>query len=384
MRVKVRCEMRFTVATVAAAFVILTQLGNSPVSAQGQTRQFNVGDRVEIDTFLRGDYPGADKLAKWRIGTVIRLDNPEDRFGAYIVKVDEDGSEMRIRMVDKRWIRVPMNANAKPADPGNGKPGAPGNGKPGAPGNGKAADPAPDKPAGNQGKEFKVGDRVEIDVLMISVSSPADKQKWKAGTVTEVDRRQGYRPMYVVRLDPVPGQLPQYYRIPITPNIAERSWIRPGTGQAPVIHYDKLHVDANDTVLPDRPALGCDTVQQPTAKNGSPLPVELAKRLIRCALGEHPAQTGGQGATTVDITQFSVGAPRKWDLNRDTGAGGTVDTLVYPVRVKYTKKSFYRDQNTVVADREQLFACHVELGVWVCGPDQVLKEGTKTQIPVKK
>lgn len=232
--------------------------------------------------------------------------------------------------------------------------------------------------------EFKEGDRVEVDILMISTSSPAGNQVWKKGTVTEVDLRPGYRPAYVVQVDPLPGQLPQVYRIPIKPNATERVWIRSGGGAAPTIETNKLHVDANDTVLADREVLDCGHFTQPAARNGSPLPAELSQKLIRCALGEHPSLAGGQGATTVNISEFSIGAPRRWNLRIDTGAGGTVDTIVYPVRVTYTTKSFYREQNIVIADREQLFACHVDVGKWICGPDQVLKEGEKRQIQVKK
>ena len=97
-----------------------------------------------------------------------------------------------------------------------------------------------------------------------------------------------------------------------------------------------------------------------------------------------PSPVGGQGATTVNITEFSVGRPRNWNLRIETRADGTMDTIVNPVRVKYKVKSFYRDQNKVTADREQLFACHVDVDRWVCGPDQVLKEGQKSVILVKK
>ena len=66
--------------------------------------------------------------------------------------------------------------------------------------------------------QFKVGDRVEVDILHISTSSPEDMQVWKKGTVTEIDLRPGYRPNYVVQLDPLPGQLPESTRIPVTRN----------------------------------------------------------------------------------------------------------------------------------------------------------------------
>lgn len=235
-----------------------------------------------------------------------------------------------------------------------------------------------------QNPQYKKGDRVEVDVLMISTSSPAEKQMWKKGTVTAVDLRPGYRPMYVVQVDPVPGQLPEEYYIPITPNATERVWIRPGGGAAPRIETDKLRVDANNSVLADREVLDCEHFQLPSARNGSPLPAELAQKLIRCAMGEHPSPAGGQGTTTVNISEFSTGAPRLWNRLTDTGIAATADTIVYPVRVKFTIKAFYREQNIVITDREQLFACYVEINGWVCGPGQVLKDGEKKQVQVKQ
>jgi hypothetical protein len=232
--------------------------------------------------------------------------------------------------------------------------------------------------------QFKVGDRVEVDILHVSTSSPEDTQVWKKGTVAEIDLRPGYRPNYVVQLDPLPGQLPESTRIPVTRNATERVWIRSGGGAAPKIETENLRVDENDTVLADREVLDCQELEQPPARNGSPLPAELAKKLIRCACQEHPSSAGGQGATTVDITAFKFGAARRWNVRVDTGAGGSLETIVYPVRATYTTKSFYREQNKVTANREQLFACHVDVDRWICGPDQVLKEGQQTRIQVMK
>jgi hypothetical protein len=86
----------------------LPLVANSRVSPQGETRQFRVGDRVEVDTFMAGTYPGSEKYATWRKGIIVRLDKPENRFGQYVIKLDEDGSEFRVRFVDKQWIRGPQ------------------------------------------------------------------------------------------------------------------------------------------------------------------------------------------------------------------------------------------------------------------------------------
>ena len=234
-----------------------------------------------------------------------------------------------------------------------------------------------------QTTEFKVGDRVDVGTLNLKPGSLVE-QKWAPGTITQIDRRPGYRPMYVVTADPLPGQLPDVYYIPITRDNTETVRLRPKGGAAPTFTTDKLHIDANGTVLADREVLDCTHFNQPTARNGSPLPAELAKKLIRCAMGENPSPPGGQGATKVDITQFAIGAPRRWELYHDTGFGGTADTIVYPVRAKFTTKSFHLEQNIVLADREQTFVCHVDVGKWICGPDQVIKDGQKSQIQVTK
>ena len=77
---------------------------------QDKDIKFNVGDRVEVDTFMRGDYAGSDQYARWRPGKIIGIENAQDRLGFYVVQVDEDGSEMRIRFRtrDVRWIRAPQ------------------------------------------------------------------------------------------------------------------------------------------------------------------------------------------------------------------------------------------------------------------------------------
>jgi hypothetical protein len=75
---------------VVVALAALSLAGGSRVRAQDEERQFKVGDRVEIDTFMRSNPqdPANDKIAVWRKGTVVRLHNPEEHFGSYVVKLD--------------------------------------------------------------------------------------------------------------------------------------------------------------------------------------------------------------------------------------------------------------------------------------------------------
>src|SRR5438132_6206708 len=92
---KTSYSVLISVLVITVALAVLSLVGSSRATAQGDPR-YKVGDRVEVDTFMHGwGWPGAEKSAVWRKGTVIKLYDPEDRFGGYIVKVDEDGREMR-------------------------------------------------------------------------------------------------------------------------------------------------------------------------------------------------------------------------------------------------------------------------------------------------
>jgi hypothetical protein len=117
---KTRTHRMFTLAIVVAVAGTSYLLANSRVSAQGET-QFKVGDPVETEILKTGTYPGSEKYAIWRKGRVVRLNNPEDRFGGYVIKLDKDGSEFYVRFIDKQWIRAPQGADANVID--DNKPG---------------------------------------------------------------------------------------------------------------------------------------------------------------------------------------------------------------------------------------------------------------------
>jgi len=99
------------VVTVALAAISL--VASSRVSAQAQTQQFKVGDRVEVDTMYSQN---PEKSTSWRKGTVVSLYSPEDHFGGLIIKLDEDGREFRHRFVDTQWIRAPRGTVAPAAN----------------------------------------------------------------------------------------------------------------------------------------------------------------------------------------------------------------------------------------------------------------------------
>jgi hypothetical protein len=226
---------------------------------------------------------------------------------------------------------------------------------------------------GQQQMQFKVGDRVEIDVIM--AGSP-ERSIYKKGTVTAVDEKDR---SYVVDIDPLPGKLPQQYRIPVRDY--GKYWIRAVAGgttrTAPTIATDRLRIDENGTVLADREILDCEHLAH-TGRNGSPLPFELAKKLIRCTI-ERPSQPGMDGAQIMDITEFAPGAARRWKLYEDMGQG-SLNTLVYPVHVRWNQKTFYRTRNLAITDKEGMFTCFVDnTGVWQCGSAAGPRKDGKTQ-----
>lgn len=225
--------------------------------------------------------------------------------------------------------------------------------------------------------QFKVGDRVEIDVIM--AGSP-ERSIYKKGTVVGVDDKDR---AYVVNVDPLPGKLPQQYRIPVRDY--GKYWIRAaaGGGGAPAVASEKLRVDANGTVLADRDILDCEHLTH-TGRNGSPLPVELARKLVRCTI-ERPSQPGMDGAQVMDITEFAPGAARRWRLYEDMGQG-SANTMVYPVHVKWNQRTFYRTRILSITDKEGMFTCFVDnTNLWQCGSAAgPHKDGTSQEIRVTK
>jgi hypothetical protein len=241
--------------------------------------------------------------------------------------------------------------------------------------NNKAGNQTPDTPAANNpdgarnNGQFKVGDRVQV-----SITGLKDDQYYQPCTIIRDLKSNSYG----VGCDPWHGQ--PYKEYSVLP-----SWVRAwaNASAAPNIPTDKLRVDENNTVLADRELLDCQNLKH-DGRNGSPPPPELAKKLIRC-LYERPSPAGQDGATTMDITGFTIGAPHRWRVNEDMGQGNA-STLVYPVRVKWNMKTFYRTRNVLVTDKEQMFTCFADTtNLWQCGSAAGSHQDGKTQeIVVKK
>lgn len=238
--------------------------------------------------------------------------------------------------------------------------------------------PAPLGGQSSSQPKFKEGNRVEVDTTHVDVQHGGDPalQSWSKGTITKVDAQ--YQ-RYIIQLDPLPGKLPVMHSIPM---YDQDCCIRPFAGAGPAIKTDTLRVDENGAVLADRPLLDCDNLQH-NGRNGQPLPVELAKKLIRC-LYEKPSPVGQDGATKMDIVEFSPGSPRKWILYQDQGQGA-LDTIVYPVHVKYNVETFYRSRDAIITGKEMTFTCFADKqNLWQCGfASGPNKEGKKEEILVK-
>jgi len=229
-----------------------------------------------------------------------------------------------------------------------------------------------------QQPKFKENDRVEVDTTHVDVlhgGNPAF-QSWSKGTITKVDTT--YQ-RYIIQLDPLPGKMPVMHSIPM---YDQDCCIRAYGGAAPTIKSETLRVDEYGTVLADRALLDCDNLKH-DGRNGQPLPVELTKKLIRC-LYEKASPAGQDGATTMDIVEFNPGAARKWILYQDQGQG-SLNTLVYPVHVKYNVKTFYRSRDVVTTGKEMTFTCFADnTNLWQCGfASGPNKEGKKEEILVK-
>lgn len=131
-------------------------------------------------------------------------------------------------------------------------------------------------------------------------------------------------------------------------------------------------VDANNTLSADRPILVCP-VAQAEAKNGSRPNAEVLKKIIQCKKGEKPAPKGYDGAVTIEVTALQIGAPRPWKYNQDTG-NGQVGTQVFPVKVTYTEKTFYRKRTMVSENWIRIMNFYVNaFGEWQSGSEESIK-----------
>ena len=354
-------------STVGLLLVLI--LIGAAMCVNAQTPKFKVGDHIE---FSQNSACIGDRFALRGVGTIVQVNTTPSTMN-YVIKFDPDGGGSGTMIVPIRHQDCGMKASAPPKTGDNA-----------ATGNATVAERRNVQPekkddaqtTANGGAKFKVDDRVEFSAnnacLEAQYAIPTK------GTIEEVNPGMTSR-NYVILADPLPGQAPRQMTIPMA---REECGMRALGGPAPNIPVDKLRVDENGTVLADRALLDCDNLKH-DGRNGQPLPVDLAKKLIRC-LYEKPSAVGQDGATTMDITEFRVGAPRKWILYQDRGQG-SFNTIVYPVHVRWNTKTFTRARNDVVTNREATFTCFADNdNLWQCGiTSDPQKEGTKQEIMVK-
>lgn len=131
------------------------------------------------------------------------------------------------------------------------------------------------------------------------------------------------------------------------------------------------------TVPADRPLLSCP-IEQASARNGDAPDTQLLERVFRCEYGEKPAAPGLDGAVTIDVASMQIGRQRAWIYAGGSGGGdlggGNADTVVWPVKTKYTEKVHYRYSTTVSADAIKVVNFFVnDFGEWRSGSAESIK-----------
>lgn len=341
---------------ITFAFLLAT---NFAVSAQ----TYKVGDRVEVDP---------SGIQSWMKGTVIDfLENDEPTF---------KGEYYLARVLIEKWkslypegvlvqtihIRPLKGETAKPPQAQN-KP--------------KNDQPDETEPAANEfGAKFKPGDRVECDTMNIG--------KWFKGTVLpfkekdnpdlDKDKTGKYFYIHRVRMDNEASTRPEGGMC-----FTDRTRLLAGGKPMEIPKTDipigAVTVDEDNTLSADRPILDCP-IQQTAVKNGARPAAELLKKITRCDKGEKPASKGYDGAVTVDVTAIQIAAPRQWIYSRDIG--GKPGTVIYPVRVTYTVKTFYRTRTVVDENWIRTINFYVnEFGEWQSGSEEPVKSPTTKDIP---
>jgi hypothetical protein len=231
----------------------------------------------------------------------------------------------------------------------------------------------------NVNGKYKVGDRVQCDFKF--------NNDYKEGTVVDIVGKgdAGTCCRYRVKIDndePAwkDGRLCQERVIRLvgeqTPKPETKSESQQKTGPKP-----KPDEPVDFTYLADRKPIACPIEQKQVKVNASPNP-ELLKKIIRC-LYEKPAPAGITGAKTVDITDFQIGASRKWIPLSDIGSGNR-NTTVYPIKASWTEKTFY-ESYTQQIDNISMFNCFVNaVGEWECGLAKRIKESDIKRLPPKQ
>jgi hypothetical protein len=332
--------------------------GNSLVAAQGK---FKPGDRVECDSTESGTFWNKGTVLAFKSGDMFNGYTPNSGY-FYRVKLDRYSEiEPEGRFCKSAHMRPLVEAT--PAENQNAG-GTTVNNQPKAENNNR-----------NASQQYKPGDRVECDKAGIDA--------WEKGTIMPFqknDRIDGQT--YRVRLD-AQARAGMY----LDGIFCQVQRIRPLAGaqayqpEKTTVAVGRVTTDADGTLSADRPILDCPVEQTP-ARNGARPNPEVLKKVLRCGLGEKPAAKGYDGAVTIEITALQVGAPRPWDRLRDMGGGTPGKTIVYPVKVTYSEKTFYRDHTKVGDNWIRIFNFFVNgFGEWQYGSIETIKMPDNKNIP---
>ncbi len=352
----------------AIAVLVFMFAASSNIAAQGR---YKVGERVECD------FNGTGTYSK---GAVAPFLNPDSYNGMrpetgkwYHVQIDGYGGgyEVICKVENMRPIAATNTRQNQKTEDKDNDPQQP-----------NRNDERAEKD-GNQNLKYKVGDRVECDIT----ESGKFFEKGTIAPFPEGDKYNGYLPesgyYYRVKLD----RRAAGGTVQIVSCKANDKTLRPLAGNTPYkpetteIPIGDVTVDENNTLSADRPILDCP-VKQPQARNAARPNAELLKKVLRCRLGEKPAEKGLDGAVTIDVTAIQIGAPRPWDRLRDMGGGTPGKTIVYPVKVTYTEKTFYRGQTIVGENWVRIFNFFVNgFGEWQYGSAETIKMPDNKNIP---
>ena len=339
--------LRLAVAAIAVAAFIAA--AGTDAFAQGK---YNPGDRVECDISQIGSFE------KGTVLPYLKSDNPVSQGKYYLTRVlieKYKTSYPEGMLCQTDWTRPIKEAAANPPKPQN------------------------DAHETETGAKFKPGDRVECDTMNIG--------KWFKGTVLpfeerdnpnlEKDKSGKYFYIHRVRLDNEASTRPAGGMC-----FTDRTRLLTGDAATPLpvdTSVGKVTVDKDNTLSADRPILDCPVAQTPV-RNGARPNAELLKKITRCDKGEKPASKGYDGAVTVDVTALQIAASRPWVNSRDIG--GKPGTIIYPVRVTYTVKTFYRNRTLVEENWVRTINFYVnDFGEWQSGSEEPIKSPQSKDIP---
>ena len=348
---------------LAIAFLVLG------TGSQASAQQFKPGDRVEVDP---------TGIQDWMKGTVLPFlekDEPKFKGEYYLARVLIDKWKasypegVLVQLIHARPLKTEI------AEP-RGKPAIADRNQLDPPGTTQEQTGTTQNKAG---AKFKPGDRVECDAAGID--------SWLKGTVLPFlakdepelakDKSGKYFYIHRVRLDRDASLRPEGGMC-----FTDRTRLLTGGAAIPPpvdTSVGKVTVDEDNTLSADRPVMACP-VSQPKAKNGSRPDPELLKKIVRCDKGETRASKGSDGAVTVDVTALQIATPRPWVYANDVG--GVPGTTIYPVRVTYTVKTFYRTRTVVAENWVRTINFYVnDFGEWQSGSEEPVRSPQSRDIP---